>query len=178
MIDLLASGSSLAGELLQRTASTARVQQMVQLSLAPAFLLAAIGAFLNVMNQRLTWIVDRVHSLERLEESGAESRELEGLPVLRRRRTLAHMAINLGTAAGLVICVVVALTFVSAFVRPPLGSFVALCWIAAMALVFVALLYFLLETRLATKSTVDTRRLSRKIAHRDTAGEEPPATDS
>lgn len=177
-MDYLMAGTSLAGELIQRTSSTARVQEMVQLSLTPAFLLAAIGAFLNVMNQRLTWIVDRVHALERLDESDMASRELESLPVLRRRRTFAHTAINLGTAAGLLICVVVALTFVSAFVRPPLGSVVALCWIAAMALVFGALLSFLLETRLATKSTVDTRRIGRKIAHRDKAAEEPEATDS
>jgi len=171
MIDFLTSSPSLAGELLQRTSSTARVQEMVQLSLTPAFLLAAIGALLNVMNQRLTWIVDRVHSLERLEETDLASRELEGLPVLRRRRTFAHLAINLGTAAGLLICAVVALTFVSAFVRPPLGSVVALCWITAMALVFGALLSFLLETRLATKSTIDTRRISRKIAEKEKAAE-------
>ena len=46
-----------------------------------------------------------------------------------------------------------------------------------MALVFGALLFFLLETRLATKSTEDTRRLSRKLATRekDAGADEPPA---
>jgi hypothetical protein len=176
-MDILSAGTSFAGELLERTSSTARVQEMVQLSLTPAFLLAAIGAFLNVMNQRLTWIVDRVHVLERAAESNVPNREIEALPVLRERRRFAHLAINLGTAAGLLICLVVAVTFVSAFVRPPLGTVVALCWITAMALVFGALLFFLLETRLATKSTEDTRRLSRKLATRDkdAAADEPPA---
>jgi hypothetical protein len=164
----LFTGSSFAGELLQRTASTARVQQMVQLSLAPAFLLAAIGAFLNVMNQRLTWVTDRVHLLEKLEESNVESRDIEELPLLRRRRKYAHLAINLSAAAGLMICVVVALTFISAFVRPPLGTFVALGWIAAMAFVFGALLVFLLETRLATRSMSDTRRISRQLKQGET----------
>ena len=174
-VDILGASTSFAGELLQRTSSTARVQQMVQLSLTPAFLLAAIGAFLNVMNQRLTWIVDRVHVLGRAAESNVATREIEGLPVQRRRQ--AHLAINLSTGAGLLICAVVALMFVSAFVRPPLGTVVALCWITAMGLVFGALLSFLLETRLATKSTEDTRRLSRKRATRkDGAGTgEPPA---
>ena len=98
-------------------------------------------------------------------------------PELMNPNSSYHLAINLGTAAGLLICVVVALTFISAFVRPPLGSVVALCWITAMALVFGALLFFLLETRLATKSTEDTRRLSRKLATRekDAAPDEPPA---
>ncbi len=171
-MDILSASTSFAGELLQRTASTARVQQMVQLSLTPAFFLAAIGAFLNVMNQRLTWLVDRVHVLERAAESNLANREIEDLPVLRQRRKRAHLAINLGTAAGLLICVVVALTFISAFVRPPLGSVVALSWIVAMALVFGALLSFLLETRLATKSTLDTRLLSRKLATRERGPED------
>jgi uncharacterized membrane protein len=167
VMDILSASTSLAGELLQRTSSTVRVQQVVQLSLTPAFFLAAIGAFLNVMNQRLTWLVDRVHVLERAVESNVPNSEIEELPVLRQRRWHAHLAINLSTAAGLLICVVVALTFVSAFVRPPLGTVVALCWIVATTLVFGALLFFLLETRLATKSTADTRRISRKLATRE-----------
>ena len=99
-MDMLTASTSFAGELIQRTSSTARVQQMVQLSLTPAFLLAAIGAFLNVMNQRLTWIADRVHALERMAESDIPSREIEDLPVLRRRRRYAHRAINFSTGAG------------------------------------------------------------------------------
>jgi len=125
---------------------------MVQLSLTPAFLLAAVGAFLNVMNQRLTWIVDRVHLLEKIDESAIHDDEVEELPVLRRRRRYAHLAVNLSTGAGLLICLVVGTTFVSAFVRPPLGSLVALFWVAVMLLVFGALLSFLFETQLATKS--------------------------
>lgn len=167
MQDFLLTGSSLAGELLQRTASTARVQQMVELSLAPAFLLAAIGAFLNVMNQRLIWVVDRVHLLEKLEESHVRDRDVEELPLLRQRRKYAHLAINLSAVAGLMICMVVALTFISAFVRPSLGTFVAVGWIVAMGFVFGALLVFLLETRLATQSITDTRRISREIERRE-----------
>lgn len=166
-MDYLAATSSLAGELFARTSSTARVQEMVQLSLTPAFLLAAIGAFLNVMNQRLTWIVERVHVLEKREESEIPDDEVEQLPVLRKRRWFAHFSINFCTAAALLICLVVSLMFVSAFVKPPLGTYVAMCWIAAMALVFAGLLSFLLETRLATRSLDDTRRMSRKIEEKE-----------
>src|SRR5690606_27688953 len=165
-MDILLSGTSIAGDLLARTASTARVQQMVQLSLTPAFLLAAVGAFLNVMNQRLTWIVDRVHLLEKLNDADIHDSEVDELPVLRRRRRYAHLAVNSSTGAGLLICVVVSTTFVSAFVRPPLGTLVALLWIAVMALVFGALLAFLFETQLATKSSRDTRLLSRRLVAR------------
>jgi hypothetical protein len=172
-MDILLLSASVAGDLLARTASTARVQQMVQLSLTPAFLLGAIGAFLNVMNQRLTWIVDRMHLLEKIDEAVNDHADGDELPVLRRRRRYAHLAVNLSTGAGLLICVVVGTTFVSAFVRPALGTLVALVWITVMALVFGALLSFLLETRLATKSFRDTRVLSRKLASRDGKAGEP-----
>jgi hypothetical protein len=166
MIDLLAISGDLASDLIARTSSTQSVQKIVQVSLAPVFLLAAIGAFLNVMNGRLIWLTDRVDRLDESENAGRPDPALEELPVLRRRQTFAHSAVNLSTTAALLICIVVALLFVSAFVRPPLGTIVAVAWILAMGLVFTALLFFLLETRLATSSASERRRLSKKIRER------------
>lgn len=152
-MEILNVATSMASQLLEGTSSTARVQQMVQRSLTPVFLLAAIGAFLNVINQRLTWIVDRVHALETGSDAPLQTVRSQALPRLRQRRKFAHMAINLSTGAGLFICMVVGLTFVSAFVRPAIGSAVALCWIAAMLAVFGALVSFLMETQLAMRSS-------------------------
>ena len=152
------------GDLIERTASTPRVQAILQLSLAPVFLLAGIGAFLNVMNGRLTWLVEKVNQLEAAGEESIDAAHRDELPVLRRRQRYAHHAVNLSTAAALMICLVVALLFVSAFVRTPLGSLVALSWIAAMALIFTALTFFLRETSLATRDLETTRKLSRRIA--------------
>ncbi|WP_239805418.1 DUF2721 domain-containing protein [Croceicoccus hydrothermalis] len=165
--DILAVNTQIASDLVSRTASTARVQQILQLSLAPAFLLAAVAAMLNVMNQRLTWIVDRVERLERRAERGGLDREVQELPALLRRQKFAHVAINFSTGSALMICIVVSLMFVSAFIRPPLGTWVAAAWIAAMMGVFVSLLYFLLETQLATRSSRDRRRISRELRRRE-----------
>ncbi|MCA1748857.1 MAG: DUF2721 domain-containing protein [Sphingomonadales bacterium] len=168
-IDLIAANSSfgIAGDLLERTASTVRVQRIVELSLAPVFLIAGIGAMLNVMNSRLTWIVDRIRRMERAldnpEASARRRKEAEELPVLRKRQRLAHMAIDLSTAGALAICLVIATLFVSAFIRTSIGTLVALLWIAAMALIFAGLLYFLMETRLATRSARETRKLARRM---------------
>ena len=159
--------AGLATDILSRTSSTARVQGIVQLSLAPVFLLAAIGAILNVMNARLIWIVDRVERLERREEEGRVSREVDELPALHRRQHYAQVAINLATAAALIICVVVALLFISAFIRPAIGTWVALLWVSAMALVFGSLFFFLRETQLATSTIKERRKLSRKIRERE-----------
>ena len=65
MIDLLAaSGADFASDLVNRTSNTMRVQQVLQLSLTPVFLLAAIGAVMNTMTQRLIWIATRIEAIE------------------------------------------------------------------------------------------------------------------
>ena len=165
------------GDLLERTASTPRVQSILQLSLAPVFLLAGIGAFLNVMNLRLTWLVERIGSIETALEKRPDMRAADELPVLRRRQRYAHHAVNLSTAAALMICATVALLFVSAFVRTSLGTFVAISWIGAMALIFAALTFFLRETSLATRGLADTRDLSRRIAEREANEEAALSSD-
>ena len=79
--DLLAAAlhAPFAADILERTASTPRVQQVVQLSLAPAFLLSGIGAVMNVIMSRMIWIARRVENLEeKLEEqrTAKQAREL------------------------------------------------------------------------------------------------------
>ncbi|WP_271077007.1 DUF2721 domain-containing protein [Aurantiacibacter sp. MUD61] len=158
---------SLTGDLIERTSSTARVQQMVQLSLAPVFLLAGIGAMLNVMNARLTWLVDRIEFVDRRREKGLAGRDAEELPALRLRQKHAQRAVNLSTAAALTICLVVALLFISAFIEPRIGTLVAVLWIATMAQLSAALLLFFRETRLATSTAKERRKLSREIKARE-----------
>ena len=163
---------SITTDLIERTSSTARVQQIVQLSLAPVFMLAAIGAFLNVLNARLFWLIEKIERIERAMDRGSGGRRAQELPALEQRRTYAQWAINLSTSAALTICLVVALLFVSAFIRPPLGTAVALSWIVTMSLLFLALLLFLLETRLATDTARERRRLSKKLTERKRESEE------
>lgn len=151
MLDLLAASGNIATDLIERTSSTARVQDIVRLSLAPAFLLAAIGAIMNVMMTRLIWVAERI---ERLDARMAEERtpgDLSELAWLRRRRKLAQRAVMYSTWAALTICVVVALLFVSAFIRPQIGTLTALAWIATMGLLITGLVHFVLETLVAAR---------------------------
>ncbi len=151
MLDLLVEGPGLARELVARTSNTLVVQEIVRLSLAPAFLLAAIGAVMNVMMSRLIWVADRIERLEaRLEAGEAAGREGE-LALLQRRRRLAQRAVLLSTAAALTICVTIALLFVSAFITPQIGTLTALAWIATMALLIGGLILFVTETLVAAR---------------------------
>lgn len=154
--DLLISAPSIATELIERTSSTQRVQEIVRLSLAPAFLLAGIGAMMNVIVSRLTWIATRIERMEaradkdagkdRIRQSQRDRREYKRL--IRRRR-LAQRAMILSTMAALIIAMVIALLFVSAFIRPQIGVAIAAAWIAAMLSLIAALLTFVLETMVA-----------------------------
>jgi hypothetical protein len=149
MIFELLSSSNIASDLLERTASTLRVQEIVRLSLAPAFLLAAIGAVMNVMMARLIWISGRIEKLEtRMSEERSRGDQRE-LGRLRRRRRLAQRAVMLSTLAALTICVVIALLFVSAFITPQIGTITAIAWILTMVFLVSGLVHFAAETLVA-----------------------------
>ena len=150
---LLESLAALPGlELIERTSSTARVQHVVQLSLAPAFLLAGIGAVMNVMTNRLIWVANKIEKILKATKNDEEANELlVELPALEKRRIHAQRAVMLSTAAAFTISIVIMLLFVSAFVRAPLGTFVAFTWLVTMGLLMAGLASFLLETRVAAR---------------------------
>lgn len=157
ILDLLTTdGGNIATDLLERTASTLRVQEIVRLSLAPAFLLAAIGAVMNVMMARLIWIANRIERLEEKIEDGHTARDLRELSRLRRRRKLAQRAVMLSTLAACTICIVIALLFVSAFITPQIGTITALAWILTMIFLISGLVHFAAETFVAASGQSDT----------------------
>ncbi len=158
MLDLLASSGNIATDLLERTASTLHVQEIVRLSLTPAFLLAAIGAIMNVMMTRLIWVAERIERLEERMEEEQTPPDYSELAWLRRRRLLAQRAVMFSTIAGLTICVVVALLFVSAFIKPQIGTLTALAWIATMGLLITGLVHFVVETLVAARGYREQER--------------------
>ncbi len=147
MLDLLSSG--IATELLERTASMPRVQQAVELSLAPAFLLVGIGSIMNVMMARLIWLAGRIERLAEPSDGTCNIAHHEELEWLRIRRRFARLAIKFSTGAAVVISIVIAVLFVSAYVDARIGTLVAVLWVATIGLLITGLIYFLRETLLA-----------------------------
>ena len=141
--------ASLGFDLIERTSSTVRVQHVVQLSLAPAFLLAGIGAVMNVMTNRLIWVANRIDRILIADEAGEAGDLVEDLPALEARRVHAQRAVMLSTAAALSISIVIMLLFISAFVYFPLGTLVASMWMLTMLFLIAGLGSFVLETRTA-----------------------------
>ena len=148
-------------DLIERTSSTVRVQQVLQLSLAPAFLLAGIGAIMNVMTNRLIWVANRIERIRELETEDRAGRSVEDLPALEKRRTLAQTAVMFSTASALVIAIDIAVLFVSAFVTPQIGSLSALFFVLAMILLSIGLTLFVQETRTAARRNRERLRQER-----------------
>jgi len=135
--------------------SAADIAHLIQLAVAPVFLLAGIGSILNVLAQRLARVVDRARTLERdfeRLEGIARQRATGELRVLDLRMRTVNAAITFCTASALFVCLVVAVLFVAdltdfAFARP-----IAWLFIVAMLLLIVGLFFFLREIRIATRS--------------------------
>ncbi|TMA12818.1 MAG: DUF2721 domain-containing protein [Deltaproteobacteria bacterium] len=131
------------------------VAHVIQLAVAPVFLLSGIGAILAVMTNRLGRIIDRARVLEaRIDGASADLIALlrADLATLSRRAKLIGRAITLCTITALLVCTVIAVLFMSAFLRFDASIPVALLFIAAMAAFFLGLLWFLREIYVATVS--------------------------
>ena len=131
------------------------VAHVIQLSVAPVFLLSGIGAMLAVMTNRLSRIIDRARVLEaKLEEASPDASAgiREDLATLSQRAKLIGPAITLCTTTALLICMVIAVLFLSAFLHFDAGVVVASLFILAMLAFFLGLLWFLREIFVATRN--------------------------
>jgi hypothetical protein len=138
---------------LQAESQVTAVAHVIQLAVAPVFLLTGVGAVLAVLTQRLARIIDRARVLEeRLPMASEESRprHLGELELLSRRARLMNRAIGLCTTCALLICAVIVTLFVGAFLKTDVALAIGLLFVAAMLALFGGLLMFLGEIRLAT----------------------------
>lgn len=132
-------------------AATAHV---IQLAVAPVFLLSGIGSMLAVMTSRLSRIIDRARALEdfvAVNPIMAEPTYAE-LAILSHRAKLIGFSIGLCTLTALLICAVIAILFLGSFISYNVAVIVSSLFVAAMMTFFVSLLFFLREVFLATGS--------------------------
>jgi hypothetical protein len=129
--------------------------RVIQLSIAPVFLITGIASLLGVLSGRLARLVDRARILEALAAAAGEGTSAaarEELNVLSRRGKLIYRAITLGTTSALLVCFVIASLFISALGEYPISKIVGGLFIAAMLALIAALLFFLREVFLATRA--------------------------
>ena len=132
------------------------VTHVIQLAVAPVFLLTAIATLISALNVRLGRIVDRQRALqgsapiEVRSEAGLE-RQRE-FALLDRRVHLSYVAILAAVIAGLFICLVVALAFVGVLFEVDLARFLAVLFVLAMVSMITSLSFFLREIYVAVSA--------------------------
>lgn len=131
------------------------VSHVIQLAVAPVFLLAGISGMLSVLSLRLGRIVDRARRLDEL-LSNADQKLRASIHaehrILSHRSKLANRAISLCTLCALLICTVIVVLFIGAFFALDISAAIAFLFVSAMIVLISALLIFLREIYLATRS--------------------------
>ena len=139
---------------METISSITSVSHVIQLAVAPVFLLSGIGAILAVLINRLGRIIDRYRVLEHGSASagGEETVAQLEMAILSRRARLIHWAISLCTIGALCICIVVATLFIGSMLHVGVSQLIALMFVGAMLALIAGLLSFLREITLATGS--------------------------
>ena len=129
------------------------IAHVIQMAVAPVFLLTGVAGLLSVLVNRLGRVVDRNRTLDgrlaELKGSARESAESE-MAVLGRRTWFIHRAIALCTGGALLICMVIATLFIGSLVSLEVSMIIASLFILAMVSLVVGLLFFLREIQLST----------------------------
>jgi hypothetical protein len=139
---------------MQADSGISSIAGAIQLSVAPVFLLTGVGAILGVLTNRLARIVDRSRVLhDRLKaEPDTAGGVQDEVTKLAERARLVNRAIGMCTFGALLVCVVIVALFVSAFANAHLGEVIALAFTGAIVALIGALVTFLRETYLATRT--------------------------
>ncbi|RJG06494.1 DUF2721 domain-containing protein [Noviherbaspirillum cavernae] len=130
------------------------ISHIIQLAIAPVFLLTGVGTNLAVLTNRLARIIDRTRVLEdRIKAAGAENIELlSELETLFLRAHLIHRAITLSTSCGLLVCLVIAALFVGGALNLALANLIALFFVFGMLSLIGSFVYLLREIFVATRT--------------------------
>ncbi|MGC2518948.1 MAG: DUF2721 domain-containing protein [Burkholderiales bacterium] len=137
------------------------ITHVIQLAVAPVFLLTGVGTILAVLTNRLGRAVDRGRVVEKLlpqlagEALGAAHEELV---LLARRTQLIYSAIVLAVVCALFVCLLIAVAFIDAFIAANLSRMIGALFVMAMLALIGCLVVFLREIFLAVTSARRTMR--------------------
>lgn len=131
------------------------IASVIQLAVAPVFLLAAVAGLLSVLSTRLGRIIDRARVIERRipQAKREEQRALlrAETTTLWRRIAIINWAIRFCVTGALAVCCVIMALFVGEFVVFNISALIAVLFVLAMALLITGLLFLLREVNVSTR---------------------------
>jgi len=130
----------------------ADITRVIQLAIAPVFLLSAIATIINVLIARLSRAVDRRRTLEEhlsIYQDEHLEQAISELRMLQKRIVLVLWAVSLAVLAGLLVCLLVGTAFAGAYIGLDLTRGIAILFIAAVLALTGCLILFLREISIA-----------------------------
>lgn len=139
------------------------IGHIIQLSIAPVFLLTGVGTFLMVLINRLARIIDRSRVLEDRLDVGYSDVYLNELDTLYRRSHLINVSITLATSCALLICLIIAMLFLDDITNLPLDKYIAGMFVLAMMCLIGSLVSFLREIFIASAAMRSHRHVRQPV---------------
>jgi ABC-type amino acid transport system permease subunit len=132
------------------------IAHVIEISVAPVFLLAGISGLLMVLTSRLARTIDRSRSLQmveiaRLSPSQEMTIESEMASLLKRSRFI-NLSISLATCSALLVCLVIIMLFLGSLVSINVSQVVASLFIVCMVVLSAAFSCFLAEVFVAART--------------------------
>lgn len=137
------------------------IARVIQLAVAPVFLLTAVATLINALNIRLGRAIDRRRVLlDQITRIGPEA--LPGvhaeLRILFQRIRLVYLAILAAVVGALLVCLVVASAFMGALTGVDISRIVAVLFILSMFAMIACLAILLREVFVAVAESTSHHR--------------------
>ena len=131
------------------------IASVIQLAVAPVFMLTAVGTIIAALNIRLNRAVDRRRVLEealpRMTPDEKPSAHAE-LGFIARRISFTYYSIVAAVISGLFVCLLIAGAFLATFLRSDISSTIGAMFALAVLALTASLLLFLREIFLAVST--------------------------
>ncbi len=131
------------------------VASVIDIAVAPVFLLAGICGLLMVLTNRLGRTIDRSRSLQAAEANVKSAQHIQTIhrekANLMRRMHLNHFAISMAVLSAILVCLVVVTLFLGSLLQLNVSIAIASLFIVCMIVLGLAFCSFLLEVLVATR---------------------------
>jgi hypothetical protein len=131
------------------------ITRVIQLAIAPVFMLTAVASIINALLGRLARAVDRRRAVDTQLpslEGDARADLVDELKLLARRIGLVLWSIAFAVLSALMVCLLIGTAFLGAYLSLDLSRTIAILFIASVMALTVCLLLFMREVFLAALS--------------------------
>ena len=125
-----------------------QLSQVISQATAPAFVLGAVAGFVAVLLNRITMLIERIRSLNDIDDDDVRSHLKSDIPRLRQRIDLLNKAAYLALLSALCTASLVVVAFASALLQLQYAYGAALLFALALILLSVSIVRFGQEVKM------------------------------